>query len=32
VSGIVGDFKKKFQSSDIDSVRELAVEAKKQGL
>jgi hypothetical protein len=32
VSGIVSDFKKNLQGSDIDSVRELAVEAKKQGL
>jgi hypothetical protein len=31
VSGIVSDFKKNLQGSDIDSVRELAVEAKKQG-
>jgi hypothetical protein len=31
VSGIVSDFKKNLQSSDIDSVRELAVEMKKQG-
>jgi hypothetical protein len=32
VSGIVSDFKKNLQGSNIDSVRELAVEAKKQGL
>jgi uncharacterized protein YnzC (UPF0291/DUF896 family) len=32
VSGIVSDFKKNLQESDIDSVRELAVEAKKEGL
>jgi vacuolar-type H+-ATPase subunit I/STV1 len=31
VSGIVSDFKNNLQGSDIDSVRELAVEAKKQG-
>jgi DNA-binding transcriptional regulator YhcF (GntR family) len=31
VSGIVSDFKKNLQGSDIDSVRELAIEAKKQG-
>jgi hypothetical protein len=30
VSAIVSDFKKNLQGSDIDSVRELAVEAKKQ--
>jgi hypothetical protein len=30
VSGIVNDFKKNLQNSNIDSVRELAVEAKKQ--
>jgi regulator of RNase E activity RraB len=32
VSGIVSDFKKNLQCSDIDSLRELAVESKKQGL
>jgi hypothetical protein len=32
VSGIVIDFKKNLQGSDIDSLREVAVEAKKQGL
>ena len=32
VSNIVNDFKKNLQGSDIDSLRELAVEAKKQGL
>jgi hypothetical protein len=32
VSNIVSDFKKNLQGSDIDSVREIAVEAKKQGL
>jgi len=31
VSAIVTDFKKNLQGSDIDSVRELALEAKKQG-
>jgi replicative superfamily II helicase len=31
VSGIVSDFKKNLQGSDIDSVRELAAEAKRQG-
>ena len=31
VSSIVSDFKKNLQASDIDSVRELAVEARKQG-
>ena len=31
VSGIVNDFKNNLQSSDIDSVRELALEARKQG-
>jgi hypothetical protein len=30
VSGIVSDFKKNLQGSDIDSVRELTLEAKKQ--
>jgi uncharacterized protein (UPF0335 family) len=32
VSGIVSDFKKNLQGSNIDSLRELAVEVKKQGL
>jgi len=32
VSSIVSDFKRNLQASDIDSARELAVEAKKQGL
>jgi hypothetical protein len=32
VSGIVSDFKKNLQASDIDSVRELAIYAKRQGL
>jgi hypothetical protein len=31
VSGIISDFKKDLQNSDFDSVRELAIEAKKQG-
>jgi hypothetical protein len=31
VSGIVSDFKKNLQGSDLDSVREFALEAKKQG-
>jgi hypothetical protein len=31
VSSIVSDFKQDFQGSDFDSVRELAIEAKKQG-
>jgi hypothetical protein len=32
VSGIVVDFKKNLQASDIDSARELAIDAKRQGL
>jgi uncharacterized protein (UPF0335 family) len=32
VTNIVSDFKKNLQGSDIDSVRELSVEAKRQGL
>jgi transposase len=32
VSGIVSDFKKNLQASDIDSVRELAIDAKRQVL
>jgi hypothetical protein len=32
VSGIVSDFKKNLQASDIDSTRELAIDAKRQGL
>jgi glutamate mutase epsilon subunit len=32
VSGIVSDFKKSLQGSDIDSVRQLAAETRKQGL
>ena len=32
VSGILIDFKKSLQASDIDSARELAIHAKKQGL
>jgi hypothetical protein len=32
VSGIVSDFQKNLQGSDIDSVRELAIDAKRQGL
>jgi hypothetical protein len=32
VSNIVSDFKKNLQGSDIDSLRVLAVEVKKQGL
>jgi hypothetical protein len=32
VSGIVSDFKKNLQASDIDSARELAIDAKRQGL
>ena len=32
VSGIVIDFKKNLQGSDINSARELAIDAKKQGL
>jgi cell division septum initiation protein DivIVA len=32
VSGIVSDFKENLHGSDLDSVRELAIEARKQGL
>ena len=32
VSSIVSDFKKNLQASDLDSVRELAIDAKRQGL
>jgi hypothetical protein len=32
VSSIVSDFKKNLQGSDIDSARELAIDAKRQGL
>jgi hypothetical protein len=32
VSSIVSDFKKNLQGSDIDSIRELAIDAKRQGL
>jgi hypothetical protein len=32
VSSIVSDFKKNLQASDIDSARELAIDAKRQGL
>ena len=32
VSGIVNDYKKNLQALDIDSARELAIDAKRQGL